>query len=222
MIRRSVHSRLAGLAFVALLTAGAHPAFAGPPLLCHPFDTGGAPSLPWDGVSSWFDVADGYDRSRLVSDTQALLTQSTPVIARMETLRRAAIYASADPHVARRLVSALVERTRLGETRRKSDALAYLDAAYAIEALRQVTHLAKMGQFAASSAAITDVVADLDGYALMRKALALRPADPALAFAAALVVADRNRNAYLAHARVARAGVKQDALLARNIKQVGY
>ena len=79
---------------------------AGPPLLCHPFDIGSAASLPWNGTSSWFDGKPDYRLSGLVSDTEALLVPSTPVVVRMETLRRAAIYASRDPQVA----SALLER----------------------------------------------------------------------------------------------------------------
>ena len=44
--RDSTRSSLRGaLLAAALLFSPA--AFAGPPLLCHPFDTGGAASLPW-------------------------------------------------------------------------------------------------------------------------------------------------------------------------------
>ena len=76
----------------ALLFSSA--ALAGPPLLCHPFDTAGAASLPWGG--GWNRIDTRYDTARLSADTLRLLATDTPVIARMETLRRAAIYASAD------------------------------------------------------------------------------------------------------------------------------
>ena len=91
-------SRRAGIIALTLVcaAAAAHPAFAGPPLLCHPFDIGAAKSLPWSGASSWFDGQPGYDIKHLADDTVAVLTPAVPVIVRMETLRRAAIYASRD------------------------------------------------------------------------------------------------------------------------------
>src|SRR4026208_1903074 len=87
---------------IASLTIAA-PALAGPPLLCHPFDIGNAKSLPWLGEKSWDEGQPGYKLDRLVADTEALLTPSTPVIVRMETLRRAALYARTDARGARHL-----------------------------------------------------------------------------------------------------------------------
>ena len=74
---------LLGLIVVASL-AVASPAFAGPPLLCFPFETGGAASLPMKS-GDWKGVDVKYDVSRLTEDTLALLTPATPVVARMET-----------------------------------------------------------------------------------------------------------------------------------------
>ena len=48
-------------------------AFAGPPLLCDPFDTAGAPSLPWGG-ERWKVRHRDYDVRRLEADVQTLLT----------------------------------------------------------------------------------------------------------------------------------------------------
>ena len=62
---------------------------AGPPAICHQFQTGGAPSLPWAEGSGWRRPMPGYDLSRLTDETVKLLTPTTPVIARMETFRRA-------------------------------------------------------------------------------------------------------------------------------------
>lgn len=207
-------------AVFTLLAASANSAQAGPPLLCHPFDISDSRSLPWDGSASWFDGDDSYHIARLVADTQSLLTPSTPVVVRMETLRRAAIYASADPRVATDLVSALTARVRDAEARGRADALAYLDAGYAIEALRQIGKLGWSAEFQTRSASMQRVVAELDGYALVKKAIELRPDDPGLSFAAALIAADKNREAYLTHAKAARAGASRDALVARNIQQV--
>ena len=82
--------RAACFALVALLGVAA-PALAGPPLLCHPFDIGSARSLPWDGTNAWWQGRADYNLQNLVADTEAILSPSTPVIVRMETLRRAAL-----------------------------------------------------------------------------------------------------------------------------------
>ena len=77
------HCSMLGSIFVASLVL-ASPAFAGPPLLCFPFDTGGVRTLPM-GAGGWKVVDTKYDVSRLADDTIALLTPTTPVVARMET-----------------------------------------------------------------------------------------------------------------------------------------
>jgi len=51
----------------------AHPALAGPPLLCHPFDIGAARSLPM-ARGGWQAVDPTYDVLRLVADTLAILS----------------------------------------------------------------------------------------------------------------------------------------------------
>ncbi len=107
-----------------------HTALAGPPLICHPFDIGGAKSLPW-GASSWsaakfFDVESSkdYDLGRLVDDTLALLSHDTPVIVRMETIRRATIYAQKNQRVAAGLLSRLKTRALDAEAKGRPDTLA--------------------------------------------------------------------------------------------------
>ena len=208
------------LTTVVLATAlvPARSAEAGPPLLCHPFDIGTAASLPWNGQSSWFDGQATYPLHRLVADTEALLTPSTPVIVRMETLRRAAIYASRDPQVAAALLERLSAKTHESRT---ADALALLDVAYATEALRQVAMIGGITGYKDRAGAIRDLVRDRDGWRHMRAGLAARPDDPALQFAAALIASDKDRTAYLEHARRARAGASVDALLARNLQHIG-
>src|SRR6187397_1918598 len=102
------------LTALALALAVAAPALAGPPLLCHPFDIGSARSLPWDGTNAWWQGRADYNLQNLVADTEAILTPSTPVIIRMETLRRAALYASLDDKVAARLLSSVTARAAAG------------------------------------------------------------------------------------------------------------
>jgi hypothetical protein len=63
-----------------------------------------------------------------VTDTLTLLTPSMPVIVRMETLRRATIYAAAKPDLAKELMGAL-------RTRAEAKApLAAFDLGYLVEA----------------------------------------------------------------------------------------
>ncbi len=210
-IRRSC---AAALALVML----AVPALAGPPLLCHPYDIGQARSLPWDGSTSWFHGAAGYDVGRLVSDTDALLTPDAPVIVRMETIRRAVIYASLDRRVASALVARFGERARSASD--PAQALAYLDAALLTETLRQMSRLASQSNFRDRAPVAREAIGDTDGRVLLAKALAARPDDPSFRFAAALIEADKDKRAYEEHARRARAGAAQDPLLARNLNHV--
>ena len=217
------HTRNLKLIALALLSAPlifARPALAGPPLLCHPFDISGAQSLPWGDAQSWTAERSDYDVSRLVADTEKLLVPGTPVIVRMETLRRAALYASRDPKVASNLLTTLTGKVHASNRAKSPDALAYFDAAYIIEALRQVGMLGEARGFADRAPAMRDLVKDLDGYALIQKSLLVQPDDPSLEFAAALIASDRHRGAYQQHADRARAGAKKDALLAKNLRQL--
>lgn len=218
-MNRPIRSCLTSFAVLAALTV-ATPVFAGPPLLCHPFEIGSARSLPWDGTKAWFQGVSGYDVSGLLADTDALLTPATPVIVRMETLRRAAIYASRDRQVAERLLARLTERARASETAGHADALAFLDAAYLTGAFREIGMLDQTPEFRDRAAMMRALVADRDAYTLVKKSLAASPNTPAIEFAAALIASDSSRDAYLAHAQKARAGAKADALLARNISHV--
>ena len=96
-------TRRATLALV-LVAALASPALAGPPLVCFPFDIGTARSLPWAPDTGWKGLRDDYDLTKLTSDTTSLLSSSTPIVVRMETLRRAALYATRDEAVAKDLL----------------------------------------------------------------------------------------------------------------------
>jgi hypothetical protein len=206
------------LTAVVLVLTAATPALAGPPLLCHPFDIGTATSLPWNGASGWFQGRPDYPISHLIADTEAILQPGTPVIVRMETLRRAAIYASQDPAVASPLADRLSAKARAnGKT---PDALAALDAAYLIEALHQITMLGQSAEFRDRVAGVTEVLKGRDAAPFLEQAVQGRPSDPAVAFAAALIAIDKVTRAYGAYAARARAGASQDALLARNLNHL--
>jgi hypothetical protein len=205
-----IRTTLARLTLSAALIAGlASPALAGPPLVCFPFEIGPSASLPWNTTTtSYRGMLPTYDVTRLSADTIALLTPSTPIIVRMETLRRAALYASANQETARTLLDRL--RARAKASTSNDTTLAEFDLGYLIETYRQ---LAPIAPFAA------DIVKDLDGYAMVTRSLDTRHGDPAIAFAAALITS--GRGAYADHVRMARAGASTDMLLAKNIEHVG-
>jgi hypothetical protein len=216
--RRSSLRAVALAAGLLLSTA----AFAGPPLLCHPFDTAGAASLPWGG--GWNRIDTRYDTARLSADTLRLLAADTPVIARMETLRRAAIYASAEGAHVRDLAAKLAARIDAARTP-QAKALALFDAGYYAETLQDIARLQGYdmpGIGKADMPAIRAVLASGDGSVRIAEALKLRGDDASLRFASALVAsADRRQQDYAAHARIARAGARGDRLLALNLDKLG-
>ena len=190
----------------ALITIVATPALAGPPLVCFPYDIGTARSLPWDAQGhAWKGMRTDYRVSQLTGDTLALLTPTTPVIVRMETLRRAALYATRDPAIAQSLLATLLNRAKA----KGADPLAALDAGYLVETYKQT---------AVMSPATAALVDGIDGYALASRSLASH--DPAMEFAAAMMTADGHRGAWAEHVRFARSGAQADQLLARNIAQL--
>ncbi len=188
------------------------PALAGPPLICHPFDIGTAKSLPFgdtqNGWSGWQATLPSYDRSKLVDDTLALLTPKTPVIVRMETLRRASAYSVDDKAIATRLLSALEARTTK-TPKTPAEGLASFDYGYLVETYRQ------LGQRGVTVKATIDGV---DGYALVKAAMAQMPNDAGIQFAAALITeSPATRAQHTAHLQKAREMAKSDALVARNV-----
>ena len=217
---------LAGVVGVLML-GNARTVLAGPPLLCHPYEIGQASSLPWQGREWWPGRRD-YNVANLVSETMAILTPSAPVVVRMETMRRAVIYATRDRAVAEQLLAAVLGRARTLEAQGKPDANAWLDAAYLTEALREVGDLARMSDnspFVGSVRRVDGLTAGLDGYAFILKSLDLRPGDPSIEFAAALIATretgrDGSSREYVEHAAKARAGATCDAFLARNLDHI--
>jgi hypothetical protein len=193
------------LSLLALLPAAAQ---AGPPLICFPMSIGDARSLAWGSGSGWNTPRPDYDRARLAEDTLSLLGPPTSVLVRMETLRRAAIYASADSAAARRLFDALRGRA-VRATGGKADPLAQFDLGYAVEAYRQTRPMRN---------GLPSAEPPEDGYALVRQALDARGADAEMAYAAALITCDRDRRAVSdKHLQVAVAGAREGSDLARTL-----
>lgn len=198
---------------VLLVLLMASPAIAGPPLLCFPFDIGDSSSLPWAGSGNhWKAMRPDYDVATLADDTTALLTPTTPILVRMETLRRAAIYATRDTRAARSLLGRLTARTQTTDGGRRGAALALFDAGYFAEALKELAPI---------SPATSTLAAGIDGYAMVQRSLDLTGHDPAIEFAAALMTTDSGNVHHAEHERRARAGAQADVLLARNLTQLG-
>ena len=164
---------------------------AGPVLICHPYDIGNAKSLPWAG-SEWRAVQTNYDLNHLVDDVLSCLTPNTPVIARMETIRRAMVYAewakvdhkvnyaARNDKVTMTLFEKLKARAEVAERAGKPDALAIFDVGYFIESWRNsVDYQGK-------------AVPDVNGYEWVTKASALRNTDATMELAAALITSIRS------------------------------
>jgi hypothetical protein len=190
---------------LVVLLAATAPAFAGPPLVCFPFDTGGARTLPM-GPGSWHTVDPHYDVSHLVEDTVALLTPATPVVARMETIRRATIYASANPPIAAALMTALQERAAVP---RPDGTQAAFDFGYLVETYKQATWM-----FAQPVKAVDAI----DGYQLVLEA-AEHGGDPAMEFALAVITQGSTARSteHREHVQRAIAGAQNDEALGTTI-----
>jgi hypothetical protein len=130
---------LAALVASTALVLAAAPALAGPPFICHAFELSGHQSLPW-GVrhdAGWKNPDPAYDVAALNADVTRLLAGTMPISARMETLRRATIYASKDRGVAESLLKTLEARAKA----EPGNALALFDAGFLTEAYRQASRV---------------------------------------------------------------------------------
>jgi hypothetical protein len=217
---RSLRSSFMQIA-TALLTATlffAGIAQAGPPLICHAFQIGDAKSLPWNNNASAWSISpsDSYDTRNLAADTLAILQPGTPIIVRMETLRRATLYARKDPLAAKELLVKLYARAKSAESSETPDALAWFDVGYLTETYKQWIGK-NMPHMTDGLRMDTNPASGLDGYAFVKKAIELRGNDPQMEFAAALITLTGSPEEQRAHAQKAIAGAKSDTLLAQNL-----
>lgn len=179
---------------------------AGPPLICHPMDIGDAVSLPGQG-SDWRVYKSEYDVRGLVDDTLALLRPSTPVLVRMETIRRATVHGKKDPAALVELLGRLESRASEDGARGVADALALFDLGYFVEALEQF-------RWELRNRAIDTGV---DGYATVERAIELAGGDPEMEFAAALISLAPERPRHERHLTAAIEGARDGSLLAKNL-----
>jgi hypothetical protein len=193
---------------LAVMTLFAVTVYAGPPLLCWPFDIGGAKSLPF-ASDNWQSSDPSYNTQNLVADTLAILQPGTPVLVRMETMRRAAVYSVKDRAAGVTLLERLEARMNDAEKRGKPDPLAIFDVGYLLETYKQAYW--KDGD--------KHIAAGRDGNALIERAIKWRKNDPEMEFAAAIAQADSRSDASVrtAHFKLALAGAIEGSLLAKNL-----
>jgi hypothetical protein len=213
--RSLVRSLRSAIGVVAAMLMLASPALAGPPLICHPIDIGSAQSLAWTTSMGNLTGRSDYDLAHLTADTLALLSPETPVLVRMETLRRATIYAQRDSVVAKRLLLSVKARTDANQ----GDALAEFDFGYLVECYKQAQFGRSKGMTVWGRGEWSNPAAGVDGYSLVTKAIAMRGQDPEMEFAAALVGVMGPKSDYQEHAQKALAGAKEDSLLAKNLEE---
>ena len=220
---RTLNQRVLTAALALSLLALATPRVeAGPPAICHQFQTGGAPSLPWAEGSGWRRPVATYDLQRLVDDTLRLLTPTTPAIARMETMRRATIYASTDARVANELLARVLGRALDGVASGPANRQALFDAGYLVESFRQANLIYKYDMLDAAEKSawqLRETPKGLDGYTWMASALAMGPTDPEMEFGASRVTEGATSQA---HVRKAVAGARPGTPLAATLLAFGY
>ena len=200
---------------LGILVTVAGAAEAGPPLICHAFDAGSSPLLPWAKGQSWDSPDTSYDVTRLTADTLRLLSADAPILARMENMRRATIYAARNRAAAAELMSAVMKRAEAGSG--SNDPLAWFDAGYLVESYRQASHIYKWDMLTKADRAkwtLRDEPSATDGYALVQKAITMTGSSAEMEFAASLM---KDGPASAEHRRRAVAGAKAGSLLAKNL-----
>jgi hypothetical protein len=212
MVNRTFCS-LTTAALVIIATATAE---AGPPLICQPFETGQTALLPWGHGAGWNSPSATYDVRRLTADTLKLLTPEAPILARMENLRRATIYASQNRDAAFELLTAVLGRALTVQASGSRDPLPLFDAAYAIEAFRQAGTIHRWHRATAEEEWLSKELGELNGYPLMQRALALAGENAEMEFAASLM---QRGTVAEAHRRRAMAGAPRGSLLAKNLER---
>lgn len=165
----------------ALLTAQS---LAGPPLLCHSIKVDEKQSLPWGEDA--FAESKSYDRSKVVGDTLELLRQDTPVLTRMETLRRAALYVDHNQARADALLGKLMARALDSESAKSPDAMAWFDAGYFAQCLHQSSTPHSFGPSVTKGVGASAI----EGYSWVSKALSIAGSNADMEMAAALMTAD--------------------------------
>ncbi|MEX2217806.1 MAG: hypothetical protein WD749_03520 [Phycisphaerales bacterium] len=205
--RRSLTVLAAALAIGGATLVGT--AHAGPPGVCFPYDNGGAKSLPWGSDRMGTDRS--YDTTGLVKDTLDLLKTERSTLARMETLRRAALYAQSKPQLAGDLLARLSWIAMDMEAAGKPSAEAWFAPGFFAVLIEQT------GTTIGWKPGVADGV---QGYAWIKKALSIEPGNTEMQYAAALATCDtEHRERHREHMRAALTGASEGSALARSMEQ---
>lgn len=211
-----LHTIVRTSALAAVLVFGVlRHAEAGPPLICHPFPTLNTESLPWKASGDQWNGADpAYSTRSLSADTMRLLSATTPGLARMETMRRASIYAMRNSGVGYDLLVRVIGRALNAAAEGRSDTLAWFDAGYLVESYRQAGILddwdTRPLKFKGQRT-LRETIGELNGYAWVTRVLGSADATPEMELAAALMTQGAISSAHLSKAALA---AKEGSVLA--------
>ena len=200
---------------IAAVVFFATPALAGPPLICHPFEVESGKLIAWGTGSGWNTPDRSYDIKKLIADTNAVLTPDSPILTRMENMRRATIYAMRDPVLAQELLKTVMSRA-LATT---SDSRAWFDAGYLIESYKQAVHLREDRKPELRAWAAVDETIRVDGYNWVKKAMAMTAPTAEMEFAASLMT---QGSVASAHRAKAMAAAPKGSLLAKNLNSSAF
>jgi hypothetical protein len=198
------------LMVLAVVTCFATPSLAGPPLICFPFETESGKLIAWGTGSGWNTPDRSYDIKQLIADTDAILTTDAPILTRMENMRRATIYAMRDPQIAQELLKTVMTRALATTT----DSRAWFDAGYLIESYKQAVHLRDDRKPELRAWAGVDETIRVDGYNLVKKAMAMTAPSAEMEFAASLMTQGAVASTHRARAVAA---APKGSLVARNL-----
>lgn len=203
------------LVAVAALAFFATPALAGPPLICHPFEIESGKLIAWGTGPGWNTPDRSYDIKKIVADTNAVLTAGSPILTRMENMRRATIYAMRDPAIAQELLKTVMARA-LSTT---SDGNAWFDAGYLIESYKQAVHLREDRKPELRAWAAVDETIRVDGYNWVKKAMSMSAPSAEMEFAASLMTQGPVASA---HRAKAVAAAPKGSRLAKNLAALAF
>ncbi len=180
-------------------------ALAGPPMICHTYSIGNDSSLPWGAdKNSWNNPEPKYDATHLAIDTLKLLDSGKPLLTRMETLRRAAVYSSKNTAAGLELANRLMARALASEVKGQNNSMALFDAGYFVESMKQMAHMSK-----------SNVFSGIDGYDWAKRSLPGLEDKLAAEYALGLMQAETSWPNE--HIRRAVAGAQEGSLLAKNL-----
>jgi hypothetical protein len=180
-------------------------ALAGPPMICHTYSIGNDTSLPWGAdKNSWNNPDPKYDAANLADDTFKLLDSGKPLLTRMETLRRAAVYSSKNTAAGLELANHLMARALASEVKGQNNSLALFDAGYFVESMKQMSHISKSNAFSG-----------IDGYDWAKRSLPGLQDKLVAEYALGLMQAETSWPNE--HIRRAVLGAQEGSLLAQNL-----